>query len=141
MPVAVPRLLEVPGRPWTYVRLGELLRLRPDLFLAGKNTRLHELRAIRLAASEQSPVDWSNLPAALEGRLDGRVSHLEVERGYGVGDGGLGALARSRAAARSCAEPKATEGRNQARRKVCRYRNSRCMPQLCAISSAMRSKI
>jgi polyphosphate kinase len=82
MPDSVPRLLEVPGKPWTYVRLGELLRLRPDLFLTGRSTRLHELRAIRLAATGDTPIDWANLPAALEDRLDGRVSHLEVERGF-----------------------------------------------------------
>jgi polyphosphate kinase len=82
MPDSVPRLVEVPGKPLTYVRLGELLRLRPDIFLTGKSTRLHELRAIRLAASDEKPVDWANLPATLEDRLDGRVSHLEVERGF-----------------------------------------------------------
>jgi polyphosphate kinase len=82
MPDSIPRLLEVPGRPRFYVRLGELLRLRPDLFLSGKSTRLHELRIIRLAATDDAPMDWSNLPAALEGRLDGRVSHLELERGF-----------------------------------------------------------
>jgi polyphosphate kinase len=82
MPDSIPRLLEVPGKPLTYVRLGELLRLRPDLFLTGKSTRLHELRAIRLAATDETPVDWADLPAALEDRLDGRVSHLEVERGF-----------------------------------------------------------
>jgi polyphosphate kinase len=82
MPDGVPRLLPVPGKPWTYVRLGELLRLRPDLFLTGRSTRLHELRAIRLAAHEDRPVDWAHLPAELEGRLDGRVSHLVVERDF-----------------------------------------------------------
>jgi polyphosphate kinase len=82
MPDGMPRLLEVPGRPRSYVRLGELLRLRPDLFLTGKNTRLHELRVIRLTDLDRMPTDWSDLPAALEGRLDGRVSHLEVEREF-----------------------------------------------------------
>ncbi len=82
MPDGVPRLLEVPGRPNTYVRVGELLRLRPDLFLAARDTRLHELRAIRFTASDRASLDWSELPAALETRLEGRVSHLEVERGF-----------------------------------------------------------
>jgi polyphosphate kinase len=85
LPDSVPRLLEIPGREGTYVRLGELLRLRPDLFLARKGARLHELRAVRLAAIDQTPIDWSDLPAALEGRLDGRVSHLELERGFPAG--------------------------------------------------------
>ena len=82
LPDSVPRLLAIPGRDGTYVRLGELLRLRPDLFLARKDARLHEMRAIRLVASDQTPIDWSDLPVALEGRLDGRVSHFEVERGF-----------------------------------------------------------
>jgi polyphosphate kinase len=82
LPDSVPRLLAIPGRDGTYVRLGELLRLRPDLFLARKDARLHEIRAVRLVASDQTPIDWSDLPVALEGRLDGRVSHFEVERGF-----------------------------------------------------------
>jgi polyphosphate kinase len=82
VPDAIPRLLDVPGRPGTYVRLGDLLRLRPDLFRTSKDTRLHELRVIRLTGADRMPVDWADLPAALEGRLEGRVSHLEVERGF-----------------------------------------------------------
>jgi polyphosphate kinase len=82
MPDGLPRLLEVPGRPGTYVRLGELLRLRPELFLSEHGARLHELRAIRLANLHGEPVDWSELPAALEHRIDGRVTHLEVEREF-----------------------------------------------------------
>jgi len=82
LPDSVPRLLGIPGREGTYVRLGELLRLRPDLFLARKDARLHELRAVRLEAIDQTPIDWSDLPVALESRLDGSVSHFEVERGF-----------------------------------------------------------
>jgi polyphosphate kinase len=82
MPDGVPRLLDVPGRPGMYVRLGELLRLRPELFLTRRATRLHELRVIRLASIDRMPTDWADLPAALEGRLDGRVTHLEVEQGF-----------------------------------------------------------
>jgi len=84
MPDGVPRLLEIPGREGTYVRLGELLRLRRDLFLARKGARFHELRVLRLAAVDEEPGDWSELPIALEGRLDGRVSRLELERGFPV---------------------------------------------------------
>ena len=79
LPEGVPRLLEIPGREGTYVRLGELLRLRGDLFLENRNPELYELRVIRLAAIDQLGLDWEDLPAALESRLDGRVSHLEVE--------------------------------------------------------------
>ncbi|HTP50732.1 MAG TPA: polyphosphate kinase [Anaeromyxobacteraceae bacterium] len=79
LPEGVPRLLEIPGREGTYVRLGELLRLRGDLFLESREPELHELRVVRLAAIDQLGLDWEDLPAALETRLDGRVSHLEVE--------------------------------------------------------------
>lgn len=82
MPDGVPRVLEVPGRPGIHVRLGDLLRLRPDLFQAEHGSRLHELRAIRLAHLGGEPADWSELPAALETRADGRVTRLELERGF-----------------------------------------------------------
>jgi polyphosphate kinase len=82
VPDSVPRLIEIPGRDNTYVRLGELLRLRPDLFLAGRTSKVHELRVVRLAAIDQLNIDWDELPAALESRLEGQVSHLEVERDF-----------------------------------------------------------
>jgi polyphosphate kinase len=82
MPDGVPRVIEVPGRPGNYVRLGGLLRLRPELFLSERDARLHEFRAIRLADLGGEPVDWSELPAALENRIDGRVTHVELERGF-----------------------------------------------------------
>jgi polyphosphate kinase len=82
LPDSLPRLVEIPGRDGTYVRLGELLRLRSDLFLEGRDLELHELRVIRLAAIDQLGLDWEDLPAALETRLDGRPSHLEVERTF-----------------------------------------------------------
>ncbi len=82
LPDSLPRLIEIPGRDGTYVRLGELLRLRSDLFLEGRDLELHELRAIRLAAIDQLGLDWEDLPAALETRLDGRISHLEVEKNF-----------------------------------------------------------
>ena len=82
LPDSLPRLLEIPGRDGTYVRLGELLRLRSDLFLEGRDLELHELRVIRLAAIDQLGLDWEDLPAALETRLDGRPSHLEVEKNF-----------------------------------------------------------
>ena len=73
VPDSIPRLVEIPGRENTYVRLGELLRLRADLFLAGRTARLHELRVVRLAAIDQMNIDWDELPAALESRLEGQV--------------------------------------------------------------------
>lgn len=82
LPESLPRLVEIPGRRGTYVRLGELLRLRSDLFLEGRDLELYELRVIRLAAIDQLGLDWEDLPAALETRLDGRPSHLEVEKDF-----------------------------------------------------------
>jgi len=82
LPEAVPRLLEVPGREGTYVRLGELVRSRSDLFLTGGSRDLHEFRVVRLAAVEERTVDWAGLPATLESRLEGPVTHLEVEQGF-----------------------------------------------------------
>lgn len=81
LPETLPRLLEIPGRERTYVRLGELVRFRSDLFLPHK-TRLYELRIIRLASLERDRVDWGELPEALEDRLEGQVCHLEVEQGF-----------------------------------------------------------
>jgi polyphosphate kinase len=82
LPGGVPRLLKIPGRDGSYVRLGEVFRLRPDLFLEEVTARLFELRAVRLAAIDQVKIDWDDLPTALESRLDGRVSHLQVEQGF-----------------------------------------------------------
>jgi polyphosphate kinase len=81
LPAGARRVLEIPGRPGTFIRIGELLRVRSDL-LFGKPLPLHELRVVRLAAIDQAAMDWDELPAALESRLEGKVSHLEVERGF-----------------------------------------------------------
>lgn len=81
LPESVPRLLEVPGREGGFVRLGELVRFRADLFTPIKG-KLYELRVVRLSSLESSVVDWEDLPAALETRLDGQVSHLELEEDF-----------------------------------------------------------
>ncbi|HEU4743259.1 MAG TPA: polyphosphate kinase [Meiothermus sp.] len=81
LPESIPRLLPIPGREGSFVRLGELLRQRSDLFLPHRG-KLYELRVIRLASLERSRVDWDELPEALEARLDGKVSHLEVEQDF-----------------------------------------------------------
>jgi polyphosphate kinase len=81
LPGDLPRLLPIPGREGAYVRLGALVRMRSDLFLPERGN-LHEFRLIRLAQLERSRVDWDELPAALEKRLDGVVSHLELEMGF-----------------------------------------------------------
>ncbi|MFO0582110.1 MAG: phospholipase D-like domain-containing protein [Anaeromyxobacter sp.] len=81
LPAGVKRLLEIPGRPGTFIRIGELLRARSDL-LFGKALPLHELRMVRLTSFDQATMEWDELPAALESRLEGKVCHLEVERGF-----------------------------------------------------------
>ncbi len=83
LPESVPRLLEVPGREGGFVRLGALVRMRSDLFLpANQKLPLYEFRLIRLAQLARSRADWDELPEALEARLDGQVSHLEVEEDF-----------------------------------------------------------
>ncbi|GIW24663.1 polyphosphate kinase [Meiothermus sp.] len=83
LPESVPRLLEVPGREGGFVRLGALVRMRSDLFLPGnQKLPLYEFRLIRLAQLARSRADWDELPEALETRLDGQVSHLELEEDF-----------------------------------------------------------
>lgn len=83
LPESVPRLLEVPGREGGFVRLGALVRMRSDLFLPGnQKLPLYEFRFVRLAQLARSRADWDELPEALEARLDGKVSHLELEEDF-----------------------------------------------------------
>ncbi|GIW27603.1 MAG: polyphosphate kinase [Meiothermus sp.] len=83
LPESVPRLLEVPGREGGFVRLGALVRMRSDLFLpVNQKLPLYEFRLIRLAQLARSRADWDELPEALEARLDGQVSHLELEEDF-----------------------------------------------------------
>jgi len=82
LPSGIPRLLPIPGREGRYVRLGALVRMRSDLFLPEGKSLLHEFRLVRLAQLARSRADWDELPEALETRLDGKVSHLEVEEDF-----------------------------------------------------------
>ncbi len=83
LPESMPRLLEVPGRAGGFVRLGALVRMRSDLFLPGNQKHpLFEFRFVRLAQLARSRADWDELPEALETRLDGKVSHLELEEDF-----------------------------------------------------------
>ncbi len=83
LPESLPRLLEVPGREGGFVRLGALVRMRSDLFLPGNQKHpLYEFRFVRLAQLARSRADWDELPEALETRLDGKVSHLELEEDF-----------------------------------------------------------
>ncbi len=81
LPESIPRVLPIPGRAGAYVRLGALIRMRNDLFLP-ETSRLFEFRLVRLAQLARSRADWDELPEALESRLDGTVSHLELEEGF-----------------------------------------------------------
>jgi polyphosphate kinase len=77
----VPRLLEVPSRPMSFIRTGQLIRLRRDLFLP-KAMPIYEFRITRLAGGEFGKVDWEELPSALEQRTAGFVSRLEMESDF-----------------------------------------------------------
>jgi polyphosphate kinase len=81
LPESLPRVLPVPGREGAYVRLGALVRMRSDLFLPTQS-QLFEFRLVRLAQLARSRADWDELPEALETRLDGVASHLELESGF-----------------------------------------------------------
>ena len=81
LPESLPRMLPVPGREGAYVRLGALVRMRSDLFLP-EHIPLFEFRLMRLAQLARSRADWDELPEALETRLDGVVSYLELESGF-----------------------------------------------------------
>lgn len=81
LPESLPRILPVPGRDGAYVRLGALVRTRSDLFLP-RQSQLFEFRLVRLAQLARSRADWDELPEALESRLDGVASHLELESGF-----------------------------------------------------------
>ena len=81
LPEGLPRLLPVPGRDGSYVRLGALVRMRSDLFLP-IDSPLFEFRLMRLAQLARSRADWDELPEALETRLDGTVNHLEIEQDF-----------------------------------------------------------
>ncbi|ADR37281.1 Polyphosphate kinase [Oceanithermus profundus DSM 14977] len=75
------RFLPVPGRPGAFVRLGALVRARSDLFLP-EPMPMYELRLTRIAQLEAARMDWEELPLALETRLDGAPSRLELEAGF-----------------------------------------------------------
>eukprot|EP01097_Dermamoeba_algensis_P011361 TRINITY_DN8798_c0_g1_i1.p1 TRINITY_DN8798_c0_g1~~TRINITY_DN8798_c0_g1_i1.p1 ORF type:complete len:328 (-),score=53.55 TRINITY_DN8798_c0_g1_i1:4-987(-) len=80
IPDSLPRLLEVPSRKNSYVRLGQLIRLRRDLFLP-EELPLFELRVTRLQTSDLQRLDWEAqaLPSSFEQKVEGTVSRLEIE--------------------------------------------------------------
>ncbi|HHO58085.1 MAG TPA: polyphosphate kinase, partial [Oceanithermus profundus] len=60
---------------------GALVRARSDLFLP-EPMPMYELRLTRIAQLEAARMDWEELPLALETRLDGAPSRLELEAGF-----------------------------------------------------------
>lgn len=82
LPQDLPRLLPIPGRISSWVRLDELVRLRADLFLPDNRSELYGLRIIRLSELKGKEIEWEDLSGAIEKRLDGEVSHLELERDF-----------------------------------------------------------
>ena len=81
LPDSLPRLLSVPGRPGTFVRLGPLVRLRSDLFLP-EDLPMYEMRVTRLANLDLDRADWDDLAQAIEDRPEGPATRLEVERAF-----------------------------------------------------------
>lgn len=81
LPQDLPRLLGIPGRDGTYVRLGALMRARSDLFLPEEGP-LYEFRVLRLLESERARADWDELAQSLEGRQEGTPTLLVAERGF-----------------------------------------------------------
>ena len=84
LPQDLPRLLPIPGREGTYVRLGALMRARSDLFLPEEGP-LYEFRVLRLLESERARADWDELAQSLEGRQEGTPTLLVAERGFPEG--------------------------------------------------------
>jgi polyphosphate kinase len=82
VPESVPRLLEIPGRKDSFVRLEDLIASRSDLFLPEAKP-VWLLRLTRGAnITLKGNVDWEDLAHALEGRLDGPPARLEVQVGF-----------------------------------------------------------
>jgi polyphosphate kinase len=72
----------LPGRAAAFVRLERLMQWRSDLFLPQARP-MYALRLTRRANIElKGQVDWEDVAHALESRLDGGVSRLEVETGF-----------------------------------------------------------
>eukprot|EP01097_Dermamoeba_algensis_P006998 TRINITY_DN4381_c0_g1_i4.p1 TRINITY_DN4381_c0_g1~~TRINITY_DN4381_c0_g1_i4.p1 ORF type:complete len:641 (-),score=106.98 TRINITY_DN4381_c0_g1_i4:267-2189(-) len=81
VPDNIPRFLEIPSRPHSFVDLCQVMRLRRDLFLP-EPVPLYELRINRLATVEMYKVEWEDLPDALIQRGEGRVTRVEIEKNF-----------------------------------------------------------
>jgi polyphosphate kinase len=82
VPDRLAHFVAVPGRQAGFVRLESLMQWRSDLFLP-QSCPMYTLRLTRRANIElKGQVDWEDLAHALESRLDGGVSRLEVQTGF-----------------------------------------------------------
>jgi polyphosphate kinase len=81
VPDRLAHFIPVPGREAGFVRLESLMQWRSDLFLP-QALPMYALRLTRRANIElKGQVDWEDLAHALESRLDGGISRLEVQTG------------------------------------------------------------
>lgn len=82
VPDRLAHFIAVPGRESAFVRLESLMQWRSDLFLP-QASPCYALRLTRRANIElKGQVDWEDVAHALESRLDGGVSRLEVQSGF-----------------------------------------------------------
>ncbi|MFN3266362.1 MAG: polyphosphate kinase [Deinococcales bacterium] len=82
VPDRLARFVAVPGRAAAFVRLESLMQWRSDLFLP-QASPMYALRLTRRANIElKGQIDWEDVAHALESRLDGGVSRLEVQTGF-----------------------------------------------------------
>ncbi len=82
VPERLPRLIQVPGREHALLRLESLIQSRPDLFFTEPYS-MYAMRVTRRANIElKGHVDWEDVAHALESRLDGAISRLEVQTDF-----------------------------------------------------------
>ncbi|MEY4532205.1 MAG: hypothetical protein RLZZ156_2928 [Deinococcota bacterium] len=82
VPDRLAHFIAVPGREHSFVRLETLMQWRNDLFLTEPRP-MFALRLTRRANIElKGQIDWEDVAHALESRLDGGVSRLEVQSGF-----------------------------------------------------------
>ncbi len=82
VPDRLAHFIAVPGRENSFVRLETLMQWRNDLFLPEARP-MFALRLTRRANIElKGQIDWEDVAHALESRLDGGVSRLEVQTGF-----------------------------------------------------------
>jgi polyphosphate kinase len=82
VPERLPRLIQIPGREHAWLRLEALIQSRSDLFFTEPCT-MYAMRVTRRANIElKGQVDWEDVAHALESRLDGVTSRLELQTDF-----------------------------------------------------------